>query len=357
MTKQSLRGEVLRPSDLGPSEIALWHQMLAQSPSLQRAFFTPAFALACERALGHAYVAVLHSGATIRGFLPFQFKTAWHQRIGLAERIGGNMSDAAGLIAWPDLRIDTATLMQAAGLASLHLSHIMPGQEQPELDIDWSQTSFVTDLSAGPAAYFADLETRNRTFVRDTERCDRKANKTYGPPALLSTDRIPADRLAGAIAAKRRQYQETKVADPFGFANNLHLLEALNETPAPECRLVLASLDVGGRSLAQHLGLLHNGVMSWWFPAYDPEAKAVSPGRLLLWYVIRNATEDGIRLIDYGEGEAEYKRQFSTGTLRLGRAMWSAHNARSLLAHAWQSVEWRLHSRSLRLRKPAVGQN
>jgi CelD/BcsL family acetyltransferase involved in cellulose biosynthesis len=49
-------------------------------------------------------------------------------------------------------------------------------------------------------------------------------------------------------------------------------------------------------------------------------------------------------LIDYGAGEAQYKRQFSTGTLRMGRAVWSAANARSLLARAWQSVEWRLRT-------------
>jgi CelD/BcsL family acetyltransferase involved in cellulose biosynthesis len=49
-------------------------------------------------------------------------------------------------------------------------------------------------------------------------------------------------------------------------------------------------------------------------------------------------------LIDYGAGEAQYKRQFSTGTLRMGRAIWSAANVRSLLAHAWQSVEWRLRA-------------
>ena len=93
-------------SELQAREIETWHQMLAQSGSLHRAFFTPAFAMACERAHGRAYVAVLHDASGIRAYLPFQFKSVWHQRIRLAERIGGDLSDAAGLIAWPDFRVE-----------------------------------------------------------------------------------------------------------------------------------------------------------------------------------------------------------------------------------------------------------
>jgi CelD/BcsL family acetyltransferase involved in cellulose biosynthesis len=116
----------------------------------------------------------------------------------------------------------------------------------------------------------------------------------------------------------------------------------LKDSPAPECELVLATLGAGGGLLAQHLGLRHHQTLSWWFPVYDTSARGVSPGRLLLWFVIGRAAESGVRLIDYGAGDAQYKRQFSTGTLRMGRALWSAENARALLARAWQSVEWRL---------------
>jgi CelD/BcsL family acetyltransferase involved in cellulose biosynthesis len=347
----------MRPSALGPSEILAWHQMLAESPSLQRAFLTPDFSLACERSMGRAYVAVLHVGGNICGFLPFQFKSAWHQAVRLAERIGGNMSDNAGVISRPDFRTDSASLLRAAGLGSLHINHLMAGQEQLGLDIDWSQTGYVTELKAGPDAYFADLAARNRDFIRDTQRRVRKAEKIYGSLSLRSCDRIPGTLLAATIEAKRLQYRRTKVADPFELPMPLRLVQALNDAPSPECRLVLTELEADGRALAQHLGLQHNGILSWWFPVYDPEAQGVSPGRLLLWYMIQHAAEDGIRLIDYGEGEAQYKRQFSTGSIRLGSAMWSAENARALFARAWQSIEWRLRDRPLRVRKLSAEPN
>jgi CelD/BcsL family acetyltransferase involved in cellulose biosynthesis len=357
VTDSRLRADVVPPSALSPSEIELWHRMLVQTPSLQRAFLTPAFALACERATARAHVAVLRAGATIHAFLPFQFKSAWHQRIRLAERIGGNMSDNAGLIACPDFRTDAQSLLRLGGLASLQLSHLMEGQDQFGLDAEWSQISYVTDLNAGPDAYFAALFERDRGLVRDTERCLRKAEKTYGQLCLVQPDNIPSDMLAAVIAEKRLQYRRTQVADPFMNPEHLRLIEALNESGGPECRLVMTRLQAGDRILAQHLGLRHHDVLTYWFPVYDPDAHGVSPGRLLLWYIIRQAINDGIRLIDYGEGEALYKRQFGTGTMRLGRAMWSAGNVRSMVARAWQSAEWRLRERSLRMRKQAVEQN
>jgi hypothetical protein len=88
--------------------------MQAQSPSLRRAFLTPTFAQACERANGRAYVAVLHEGGTICGFFPFQFHSYWHQRLGVAEPELRLLVQAAGLIAGPDLQISSSLLMRLA---------------------------------------------------------------------------------------------------------------------------------------------------------------------------------------------------------------------------------------------------
>ena len=94
-----LKCEVLPPSALGACETAAWHRMMDQSPLLQRAFFSPGFALACERAGRKVYVGVLYDDSGVQAFFPFQFKTVWHERIRLAERIGGSMSQGSSLIA------------------------------------------------------------------------------------------------------------------------------------------------------------------------------------------------------------------------------------------------------------------
>jgi CelD/BcsL family acetyltransferase involved in cellulose biosynthesis len=341
-TEPGIRAEVVRPSALGAAERAVWHQMLEASPCLQRAFFTPAFALACEQATGLAYIAVLHTQSTIRGFLPFQYRSGWHRRIRLAHRIGGGLSDNAGLVAWPDFRTTTSQLVRLCGLASLNLSHILEGQERFGLAADWSDVGYVSDLREGPDAYFAELLGQKRHLVRDTERQQRKLRQTYGEYSMRETASVNDAALLSVVTMKRQQYRRTQVRDVFEAPETMRLMEILRERPAQECMLVLASLQAGDKVLAQHLGLRHRGVLSWWFPAYDVSAQSVSPGRLLLWEIIRNSAASGINLIDYGAGEAQYKRQFSTGSLRIGRAIWSASNARAVLARAWQSIEWRL---------------
>lgn len=343
-----LRADVLRPSALGAVELAAWQQMQAQWPPLQRAFLTQRFALACEYANGRAYVAVLHEAGVVRGFLAFQFRSRWHQRLGIAERIGGELCDAAGLVAVPELRINGSQLLRAVGLSSLGVSHLGAGQEQLGLSADWSRSGYVTDLSDGPATYFASLLARDRPLVRDTERRLRKASDKYGELTYRASDSIPPAMIAALISSKRAQYARTGVPDPFRRPANRRLLQVLRDMPDGDCRLVWSRLETGGRILAQHLGLQYQGVMSHWFPVYDPAARNVAPGRLLLWNIIRCSATEGIRMIDYGEGDATYKREFATDLVRYGRATWYGGGVRSGLARVFQGLEWRLRAEARR---------
>ena len=343
-----LRADVLRPSALGAVELARWQQMQARWPVLQRAFLAPQFALACEQANGRACVAVLHHGGAVRGFLAFQFRSAWHQRLRIAERIGGELCDAAGLVTIPELRITGQQLLRAARLSLFQIRDLVSGQEQLGLDAEWSQSGYVTDLSGGPDAYFAALSARDRPLVRDTERSIRKATKQYGEPAYRATDSIQPKMITGLLGSKRAQYARTGVPDPFTRIANRRLLEALRANPHEDCRLILSRLEAGGRTLAQHLGLRYQGVMSYWFPVYDPAVRSVSPGRLLLWKIIECSGQEGTRMIDYGEGNAAYKREFATGSVRYGRATWYEGGIHSGFARIVQGLEWRLRARSHR---------
>jgi CelD/BcsL family acetyltransferase involved in cellulose biosynthesis len=334
--------DVLRPSELGTAETATWRAIMAQSPIMQRAFFSPAFALACERAGWRVHVAVLSDGSGVCGFLPFQFKSFWHERCRLAERVGGNLSQGASLVAWPGVRLDSRSLLRFCGLSVMHVIQLMEGQDLFGLDAVWSRVGHMIDIHTGPTAYFDAMAERNRNFVRDTERRLRRAEKTFGPLQYVRYDKVPPRMISDLIQMKRLQYQRTQAADPFTRRECLSLIEALNEEPVPECRLILTRLEAGGRVLAHHLGPQHHGVLSYWFQVYDSEARDVSPGRLLLWNTIQRAAEDGIQLIDRGEGDVQHKRDLATGSLRYGRANWSDRSGRALVARAWQSLEWRV---------------
>ena len=152
---------------------------------------------------------------------------------------------------------------------------------------------------------------------------------------------MPADVLAALIAQKRQQYARTGAPDPFVSGETMRLIDALQDTRHPECRFVVTELRAGDHVLARHMGLQHHDVLSYWFPVYDREARNVSPGRLLLWHIIQSAAEHNIATIDYGEGDAPYKRELSTGSLVYGRADWFRGNLPAMVARCWQSMEWR----------------
>jgi CelD/BcsL family acetyltransferase involved in cellulose biosynthesis len=316
--------------------------MTTATPHLQRAFFSPGFAKACEAAQPHVHVGLLHEGGRIRGFLPFQFRTSWHAHLRLAERIGGELSDHSGLVAQDGFQVDPSALLRCCGLGGLFLSHLPEGQEGFGITAAGWRIGHRIDLSGGSAGYFAALAEARKAFVQDTERRLRRAARDYGPLAFEFTVRPHCEAAARLIADKRQQYRRTGATDVFADGWQLRLVEALADLQATNCELVLTTLTAGDRVLARHLGLLHAGVLSYWFPVYDVEAQKVSPGRLLLWHTIMQSDSHGIRLIDRGEGDSEAKRDFSTGTARFGQAYLSAGTLRAGLAKLWQSAEWRL---------------
>lgn len=331
--------EVLRPSALGAAELAAWRALAAASPTMRRAFCAPGFALACEAAHGRARVAVLHEAGTIAGFLAFQFAGPWQQRAGLAERIGGELCDAAGLLAAPGTVVDPPALLRQCRLGALAMTHLTGEQASHGLTPQTQDIGHVIDLRGGLAAYLAGLRPE---FLRDTARRLRRAEREYGA-LRFSFDAQPAaaDALA-LIGRKRAQYRRTGAKDPFDAPRNVRLIEALCAAPAPDCRPVLTRLHAGGRVLAEHFGLLCGDVLSHWFPVYDPAAEKVSPGRLLLWHQIGQAEACGVAFVDRGEGDSAAKRDFSTGTQSYGSAYWSARTPRGLAARALQSALWRL---------------
>lgn len=337
--ESGVKAERLRPSELGEAELAGWRRMAAASAPLRRAFFSPAFARACEAAHGRAYVAVLHEAGAVRGLLPFQFASRWHRLAGLAERIGGELSDAAGLISDPDTRIVPAAVLRQCGAGVLFMTHLAEGQDGHGLTAARYETGHVIDLAAGPAAYLARLRP---DFVRDTERRLRRAERELGALQFGFNSAPTAEAALAVIARKRVQYRRTGTSDPFAVPHRLRLIEALCATPAPDCRPVLARLTAGGRLLAEHLGLCCGNTLSYWFPVYDPATDKLSPGRLLLWHQIAQAEACGIALIDRGEGDTPAKQDFSTGTQRFGVANYTAAGLRGAVARLAQAAAWRL---------------
>jgi CelD/BcsL family acetyltransferase involved in cellulose biosynthesis len=348
-----LKADLLRPSTHGQAELTVWNAMMAATPHLQHGFFAPRFARACEKAHGRVLIGVLHEGGTIRAFFPFQFRMAWHRLVGLAERIGDNLNDHAGLVAWSGFIIAPATLLRQCRLASMFLTNLAEVQTAFEIEAEIGRIDHRIDLAVS-AAYFAELSRTRRSFVQDTERRLRRAEREFGT-LQFAVDKSPDLAAASAlIGAKRDQYRRTDAGDSFADPSTLRLIAALLERPTPECQPNITHLVGGEHELARHLGLMTCGVLNYWFPVYNPAAQKISPGRLLLWHTLRRAEAFGIRLVDRGEGDNEAKRDFSTGSARFGIATWSSRTIRAMAARAWLAGEWRVRRMTSTPMRPAA---
>lgn len=338
----AVRATVKRPSALSDAERTAWRALVAAQAQLQWAFFTPTFAEACEAAHGRAWVTVLRQGDAIIGFLPFQFAGGGHAAFGAAERIGGALSDAAGLVGAPGTRLSPAALLRHSRLGALFLTHLMEGQAEFGLLQEDRRTGYMIELDDGPEAYLDRLATDRKRFFLDTRRILRRAEREAGPFAYAMQPDPPLDAVLAVIEEKRQQYRRTGVGDPFDDPALLALVAGLVRRSVPECRCVLETLSLGGRPVARHFGLLHGGHLTYWFPVYDGSLKPYAPGRVQLWHTILAARDNGITRIDLGEGESQLKQDFATRPTQCGRVNWRAGGPRGMVAALWQSVAWKM---------------
>jgi hypothetical protein len=71
-------------------------------------------------------------------------------------------------------------------------------------------------------------------------------------------------------------------------------------------------LFAGEHPAAYVIGSLARGRFSYDMPGYDPDLAATSPGILLLLRMIEDLIGAGARLLDFGGGDADYKRLLAT---------------------------------------------
>jgi len=354
MGHQTIRYSIIRPSELGNAERTVWRRLQSANASLHRAFYSPEFATACEQAGYRTFVTIGYDRDQIQCFLPFQFRSRWHERIGLAERAGGHLSDAFGLIAARGFSTSPNRLLRLSRLGALYTSCLLDGQDEFGFDPYMWEAAYQTDLSAGVDAYFEGLQKRQPSFVSKTKQSLRRAAKDYGSLELVRVRNPSQDLVGKLIAEKRAQYGRTNASDALGNSAAQALLEILSSSSARECYVDFCILKGGDTTLGRHLGLRYKDYMNYWFPTYNVEARTVSPGRLLLWEILKSCNSSGVSNVDFGEGDAAYKKYFATGTIRVGKGAWFAGDLRSLVARTMQSVEWRARAVQARCARHSV---
>ncbi|MEU3550897.1 GNAT family N-acetyltransferase [Streptomyces longwoodensis] len=311
------RIDIAHPSELTTSDLDLWNELRAVNADFTNPFMSAQFTQAIGRVRPDTQVAVLRSKREPVGYFPYQ-----RGRWGHGRAVGLGVSDCQGAVLNPGLRLDPHHLMRACSLSAWEFNHLESGQE---LFLPYATGQFaspVVDLTHGFEQYENHLRARSRGLLKSTRAQERRMGRHLGPLRFVHDERNPA-ALRTLIEWKSAHYRRTGRRDPFAQSWITDLVHLLADTTSPDCSGMLSVLYAADRPVAAHFGLRSRTVLSCWFPSYDRTAATFSPGRILYLRMIESAAASGIRLVDFGRGEAPYKKSFKTedlmvheGTLR-----------------------------------------
>lgn len=322
-----IRYETCSAQDLTAEQIREWSDMLIGPAPLDSAFFRPEFTRAVASVRDDVEVAVMRAGETTVGFFPFQ-RNGRH-----IQPIVGRLSEFHGAITAPHAEWSATDLQRACGIRSWHFDHLPLMQTEFARHAWGHKPSPYLDLSDGYSAARESLRKSGSTWTQ-TERKARKLEREVGPLRFewqANDSRV----FAALVDWKSHQHRRTGVLEIFKRPWVTNLLESLRQTQTPDFSAPLSALYAGDKVVAVHLGLCSSRALHIWFPTYDTQYEAYSPGLILLIRLAEAAAERGVTRIDFGPGEERYKQNFSTGEFPLAEGLVTASPLEARLRRAW----------------------
>jgi CelD/BcsL family acetyltransferase involved in cellulose biosynthesis len=282
----SVKYRLLAVGELDPALLATWRAIQSRHTVFASPYFCPEFVQAVAAVRNDVRIVVIENAGRPVGFFPHQ-RSAW----GAGRPVGGALSDYHGVIAEGGSQWSVPELMRAARLPRWSFDHLVDDREFA-LYVRKRAQSLQIDLRQLPSA---------------PPGIDRKARKLAREVGTLSFSLHEAGLLERLVEWKRAQYRRTGVIDAFGVEWTAALLRRIMALEGDSFAGVCSVLRAGDRIVAVHAGMRSREVLHWWFPAYDPQFAAYSPGILLILRIAQAAAAAGIRTIDLGKGDSRYK--------------------------------------------------
>ncbi|MFH8990828.1 GNAT family N-acetyltransferase [Streptomyces sp. NPDC017940] len=308
-----------RAEELSTPLLDAWHRTMKESPDYGNPFLAPEFAAGVGRSRGGARVAVLHERGEPVGFFPYE-RTAF----GVGRAVGLGLSDCQALVHRPGVSWDAGELLRACGLSVLEFDHLVEAQEPFGRYVTGTFASPVVDLEDGVGAAAGDgadgyaewLRATYPGLAKTTLKKERRLGRDLGEMRFVFDERDPA-MLRRLMRWKSAQYRRTSRMDRFARPWIVDLVESLFQVREEQFTGVLSVVYAGDRPVAAHFGPMSSTVFAAWFTAYDPELRYYSPGLLMHLRMAEAAGRAGVRVLDLGRGDKEYKDWLKTRELRV----------------------------------------
>lgn len=344
---------VVRPSELGPDEVAAWHSMQRETRYLANPFLCPEFAIAVDKFRPDARVAVLLDGPTIVGFFPFE-----RRRFSIGVPIGAGLSDCHGLIHVAGLEWDTRELLRACNISVWQFDNLVEGQRPFERYAVAVTPSPVIDLTDGFAAYQEKLRIKSSKFLRQLASKARILERDAGYVCFIVDSRDPVG-LRTLMRWKSDQLRSTGLNNIFDRSWIVDLVDYLFSTHNDWFGGQLSLMYAGETLISTQFDIRFDHVLAGWIAAYDRRFRRQSPG---LIHHLRKAEETaglGIHLIDLGKGTEPYKQKLKNhelfvaeGVATGGSSLAAVHRVRSG-AVRWAGSQIKRYPHLLRMYRAA----
>jgi CelD/BcsL family acetyltransferase involved in cellulose biosynthesis len=217
-----------------------------------------------------------------------------------------------------------------------------------ELAPPWGRATRITDGEPCPALVFGDRKAEVLASVLGKEKM-RKAVRYLGRHGELAfrhlEDQAELDThldeffrqhvRRSALVDRRSTFLNAAVA---AFYRDL----LRDETMRGEVRFSV--LELSGRPVAYHFGFLVDGRYLYYKPTFDIDLGDLSPGQVLLYYLLDYAKGADVHEFDYGQGGEAYKFRFSNQVnpsvrIEICRPGFAAMRMRMLEpAHRWKAA-------------------
>lgn len=308
---------VIRPGELGATELAAWRAMQAAQPRLANPFMSPEWSQAVGEVLPGARVAVLEDGSELAGFFPYELTGR-----GVGTAIGGWLSLCQGVIHAPGLdRLDVHELLRGCGLGVWEYGTLVTGQPWFEPYTTKTLDSVIMDLSGGYDGYVEGLRAKGSKVVKQTRYKERKMGREVGEVTFDFDVRNEA-ALHLVREWKSAQYRAMGRGDRFARRWVVDLVERLHHVHEKDFAGSLSMLYAGGTPVAGHFGLRSGHTLVTWFPVYDPDFAKYSPGLALHLHMAEAAAKAGVQEMDLGPGVGwRYKEELRSHETPVGEGV------------------------------------
>ena len=299
-----MRFELLPINQVDASLSNQWSLLQGGSPALASPFFSFGFARIVGECCADTFVGLVKNDSKVSGILPFHIKSR-----GAAVPLAGQYSDYQGFIGKPPDLEYIPEMLRAFRVSAYDFNHAIEDQEAFLFNAFWRNRSPRVDLRNGYDEWKQQISAKS-SVMKSLARKERKIAREVGPLRFVEHD-TSASSWQEFKGWKDRALRSLGQPGFPGLPWASNLIETLQNADDGAFNGCFSTLYAGDKLVAAHFGIRSNKVWHWWFPSYDFEFSAYSPGLLMLNRCIEAADRLGFSELDFGRGDERYKKEFA----------------------------------------------